>query len=62
LRKQGLLRIQQNRGRDRTKNRPGIRNDANAFDISPFSSLLEKAQSASAKRKKDRAERKGEKR
>ncbi len=54
LRKLGLLRILQHRRQDPERRRPGIRNDRNGFDLSPFVSAL---QSAVTVRRKDRQKR-----
>lgn len=43
LKEMGLIHTKQMRGRDPKINKPGIRNDRNIFDISPFVELIQEA-------------------
>ena len=54
LRKMGLLKITQHRGRDPKDGRPGVRNDRNSFDLAPLVVFLESAKKTYRKGKKKR--------
>jgi hypothetical protein len=43
LEDKGLLRIRRIKGRDPDNNRVGVRNDRNAFDLSPFITIVKEA-------------------
>jgi hypothetical protein len=57
LRDSGLLKLRQHRGKDPETNRPGIRNERNSFDFSPFLAILETAYDARSRVREARRER-----